>query len=49
MGSLGGDAAVYGVDVAAEGVGFSFFHDGNLLDILAESSKSSAPISQNNK
>ena len=49
MGGLGGDAAIYGVDAASEGVGFSFFHNGNLLDILTELIKSAASISQNNK
>ena len=49
MGGLSSDAAVYGVDAAAEGIGISFFHDGNLLDILTELIKSATSISQNNK
>ena len=36
MGGLGGDTAIYGVDAAAEGIGFSFFHNGNLSDILTD-------------
>ena len=36
MGGLGGDTAIYGVDAAAEGIGFSFFHNGNLPDILTD-------------